>query len=77
MMCEHSFEISVCQADKGVRRKRIQGRGNSVSKDVVSWVIHHCQGDSLASSIKIPHIEVLSKNVLNEQIFIKNTKKSL
>lgn len=76
MMCEQKFEVSVCQAVKGVRGKDIQGRGNSESKDMVARVIHHCQGDSPASRVKIQYAKMLSKNVLNEQVSLKDIKKS-
>lgn len=73
MMCDQSFETSVCQADKGVRRKGVWDRGNNIGEAIVAPVIHHCNCNSSASSMKIQHMEIPAKCTLDEQLFIKNT----
>lgn len=40
-------------------------------------VIHQCNCDSSASSIKVQHMEIPGKYMLDEQLFIKNTVQPL
>lgn len=73
MMCEQSFEISICQADRGIRGKGFEAEGNRISEAMVAPVIHHCNCNSSASSMKVQHMGIPGKYVLVEQFFIKNT----